>query len=325
MIEDSLKLTDTFGRIHNYLRISVTDHCNFRCSYCMPDENMVFTPNKKLMQLEEIVEIAGIFIKFGVNKIRITGGEPLLRKGISEVLYALSKLPVELTLTTNASLVHQYIQVLLDCSVRSLNISLDTFDRKKFFEISRRDEFERVMANIRLLIQHDFQLKLNVVVIRNFNEHEIIDFIEFTRDNPVEIRFIEYMPFPGNNWKKEEVVSKSEILGLIANRFEFEKTIDPEHATASGYQVAGFKGSFGIISTVTAPFCGSCNRLRLTADGKMKNCLFSQGELDLLSSLRKGESIEHLIRTSILQKKHSFGGQNLFQTTENRSMIAIGG
>jgi cyclic pyranopterin phosphate synthase len=325
MIDDSEKLTDTFGRIHNYLRISVTDHCNLRCSYCMPDENMVFTPNKRLMQVAEIIEIAHLFTQFGINKIRITGGEPLLRKGISEILYGLSKLPVELTLTTNATLVHHYIDVLKDCSIRSINISLDTFERKKFYEISRRDEFERVMTNIRMLIQNKLHIKLNVVIIRNFNEHEIPAFIEFTRNNPVEIRFIEFMPFPGNNWQKEDVVSKTEILEMVENQFEVTKIVDPEHATSSGYQIDGFKGSFGIISTVTAPFCGSCNRLRLTADGKIKNCLFSKGELDLLTAFRSGESIEHLIRTAVLSKKHAFGGQDLFQTTHNRSMIAIGG
>jgi len=291
----------------------------------MPDERMKFTPEKKLMHADEIVEIAKIFTGLGIQKIRITGGEPLIRKDIPEILRSLSRLPVELSLTTNATQIHNFVDVLKECNVNALNVSLDTFDKDRFFQLTRRDEFQRVMDNLQALIDGGFKLKLNVVVMRNCNEHEIPAFIEFTKNHPVDVRFIEYMPFPGNNWTKEQVVSKQEILESIQTQFIVEKVIDPLNSTSSGYSIPGFHGSFGIISTVTAPFCGNCNRLRLTADGKMKNCLFSKGEIDLLTALRKGEEIEALIYESVEGKKKAFGGQDLFKSTENRSMIAIGG
>ena len=321
----SATLTDPFGRVHDYLRISVTDKCNLRCSYCMPDEKIISTPSAKLMKPDEIFEIASLFTNLGVKKIRITGGEPLVRVDASQILRRLSTLPVQLNMTTNATRVHHFIEDLLFAGVKSMNVSLDTFSEEKFSKLTRRNNLHQILSNIHLLLQYPFEVKLNMVVMNGTNDDEICDFIEFTRENRVDVRFIEFMPFPGNHWNKDQVFGYKQILDRISTKYTFEKLDDSAHSTSRNYQVPGYKGSFGIISTVTNPFCGDCNRLRLTADGKMKNCLFSKGEIDLLTPFRKGEPIEELIFASLADKKKELGGQKMVETTENRSMIAIGG
>ena len=318
-------LVDPFGRAHDYLRISITDKCNLRCTYCMPHEKMKFTPSAKLMNPQEIYTIAKTFVDLGVKKIRLTGGEPLVRKDAREILDLLGTLPVQLTMTSNASYVADFIDQFKAIGLNSINISLDTFDEEKFFNITRRHGLKEVLDNIHLLLANDFHVKVNVVVMHDLNDNELCDFVAFTRDYPVHVRFIEFMPFPGNEWKRDKVVTYQEMLDTISQQFTIEKLTDEKHATAKGFRVPGHKGTFGIISTVTKPFCGDCNRLRLTADGKMKNCLFSRGEIDLLSSFRKGEDIYPLIMSSLADKKAALGGQQMYETTENRSMIAIGG
>src|SRR6185437_1592098 len=194
------KLVDPFGRIHDYLRISVTDKCNLRCSYCMPDEKMSSTPSAKLMKAEEIFEIASVFTSLGVKKIRITGGEPLVRVDANQILRRLAELPVQLNMTTNATRVHLFIEDLLFAGIKSMNVSLDTFSEDKFFKLTRRNSLHQILSNIHLLLQYPFDLKINVVVMAGTNDDEICDFIEFTRENRVDVRFIEFMPFPGNHW-----------------------------------------------------------------------------------------------------------------------------
>src|SRR5688572_18911006 len=212
-------IKDGFGRVHDYLRISLTDACNFRCTYCMPDEEMQFKASSHLMQVDEIDAIAGMFVRMGVRKIRLTGGEPLVRKEAAEIIKRLSKYPVELTLTTNGYRAHEFITVFKDAGIRSVNVSLDTLQAEKFFAITRRAHFAQVWDNIQLLINEGFHVKVNVVMMRGMNETEIIDFVEWTKTQPVHIRFIEFMPFSGNHWDNEKVVSYQEILDTIAGEY----------------------------------------------------------------------------------------------------------
>lgn len=325
-------LKDTYNRIHNYLRISITDNCNLRCFYCMPEEDYVFTPASQLMQVNEIETLAKIFVEQGVDKIRLTGGEPLVRKDAAEIILALSKLPVTLTLTTNGTRLHEFVDVLQTARVRSLNISLDTLQAEKFQLVTRRNQFDTVMGNIHLLLDKHFHVKINVVVMKGLNDNEVIDFIEWTKDMPVHVRFIEFMPFSGNKWTSNKVFTWQQMLELIEAKYPIIRLQDEKHDTAKKYTVPGHAGSFAFITTMSAPFCGDCNRMRLTADGKMKNCLFSKAETDLLTALRNKEDVVPLIHQSIRSKAKELGGQ--FNTDfehlhaediQNRSMITIGG
>jgi GTP 3',8-cyclase len=325
-------IVDGFNRVHNYLRISLTDNCNLRCFYCMPDEEYDFAPASRLMQTDEIVAISKIFVQHGVNKIRLTGGEPLVRKDAAAIISRLSKLPVKLTLTTNATRLHDFVGVLEDAGITSLNISLDTLERDKFLLMTRRDQFDRVRSNIDLMVKRGFHVKLNVVTMKGLNDNEIVDFINWTKDTPIHVRFIEFMPFSGNRWSSNKVMTWQEILEIAGRDFDIMPIQRDKHDTAKKYMVPGHEGTFAVISTMSAPFCSDCNRMRLTADGKMKNCLFSQSETDLLHPFRNGEDIAPLIYQSIRDKKKALGGQFTSDLTteeatriENRSMITIGG
>jgi GTP 3',8-cyclase len=325
-------IIDKYNRIHDYLRISLTDNCNLRCFYCMPEEDYDFTPASKLMQAGEVESLAKIFISLGVNKIRLTGGEPLVRKDAAEIILSLSKLPVKLTLTTNGSRLHEFVDVLEEANIRSLNISLDTLQPEKFQLITRRDQFKKVYDNIQLLLKKNFHVKVNMVVMKGLNDNEINDFIEWTKHEPVHVRFIEFMPFTGNRWTSNKVFTMQQMLDVIKEKYEFVRLKDEKNDTAKGYKVLEHQGTFAIISTMSANFCANCNRMRLTADGKMKNCLFSEQETDLLSALRNGEDVVPLIYKSIQSKAKELGGQfttdfkNLHaEDIHNRSMITIGG
>lgn len=325
-------LLDTHQRIHDYLRISLTDNCNFRCHYCMPEELMKTLPNKHLMQIDEIEEIAKVFVDLGVKKIRLTGGEPMVRKEFPEILHRISKLPVELSLTTNAVLAHKYVENLKSAGVRSLNISLDTLHPETFKKITKRDNFQRVWDNILLLLEEGFRVKINVVGIQGVIEKELLDFVEITRNLPLHVRIIEFMPFSGNNWDSSKVITADQMLKWAREEYDMVKLKDEPHATAKKYKAIGHEGTFAFITTMSEYFCGSCNRMRLTADGKMKNCLFGSEEMDLLGTLRKGENIVPLIKTSVQRKHAVMGGQfskdykkaDASKLT-NRSMIKIGG
>lgn len=325
-------ITDSFGRLHDYLRISLTDNCNFRCFYCMPEEEYDFTPASRLMQTHEILELAKIFVAQGVKKIRLTGGEPLVRKDAAQIITALGELPVELVITTNGTRIAELLPSLIQAGIKNINISLDTLQPEKFLLITRRDLFHQVRSNIELLLQHKIGVKINMVVMKGLNDGEISDFIEWTRHNPIQIRFIEFMPFSGNKWTSNKMCSLEEILSIIAKDFTVIPVSAEPNDTAKRFMIPGHEGSFAIISTMTAPFCSTCNRMRLTADGKLKNCLFSNGETDLLTALRNQEDVLPLIRASIWDKKKELGGQlgaHFEQldadTINNRSMITIGG
>lgn len=325
-------IVDRFNRVHDYLRISLTDNCNLRCFYCMPEENYVFTPASQIMQLSEIETLAKLFVAEGVNKIRLTGGEPLVRKDAADIILALSKLPVQLTITTNGTRLHEFVDVLQQAHVRSLNISLDTFHADKFQLVTRRNQFDTVMKNIQLLLHKNFHVKINVVVMNGLNDNEINDFIEWTKDTPVHVRFIEFMPFSGNRWTSNKLFTMQQMLDVIGEKYSFIPLNNEKHDTAKKYMIPGHAGTFAIISTMSANFCGDCNRMRLTADGKMKNCLFSKEETDLLTALRDGKEIGPLIHQSIGRKAKELGGQFTpdFEQVhpediQNRSMITIGG
>ena len=325
-------IIDKFNRVHDYLRISLTDNCNLRCFYCMPDEDYDFTPASRLMQVDEILHLASVFVAEGVKKIRLTGGEPLVRKDAAKIIMGLAALPVELTLTTNATRLQDFIPVLVAAKIKSINISLDTLQKDKFLLVTRRDLFEQVMSNIQLLLDQGIQVKINVVMMKDFNDGEIHDFIEWTKHTPVDIRFIEFMPFSGNRWTSNQVISQEHILKIVAARYDYIPLTGDLHDTAQSYLIAGHAGRFSIISTMTKPFCAGCNRMRLTADGKLKNCLFSVGETDLLQPLRRGEDVLPLIHQNIQGKAKELGGQftNALEqiealTIQNRSMITIGG
>ena len=328
-------LTDSYQRAHSYLRISLIERCNLRCTYCMPENGIALSPRSHLMTYEEIYQIASTFVRNGVTKIRLTGGEPLIRKDIDVIIKKLASLNVELSITTNAILVDRFVDTLKENGIRNINASLDSLDSEKFKQITRRDNFKKVFDNIHLLIKEGFHVKLNVVLIKDFNENEIIDFINLTKDWPIVVRFIEFMPFNGNKWDVSKLVSYESIMNRAFNEFSKTKIIrlkDAQNDTSKNYKVSHYKGSFAVISTVTNPFCDSCNRLRLTANGQLKNCLFSSEENDLLTQLREGKSIEGVIQKSVLMKKKIRNGlttnesfSNKKKHSENRSMIAIGG
>jgi cyclic pyranopterin phosphate synthase len=332
-------LTDRFGRVHNYLRISLTEVCNFRCTYCMPEEFQSELHRSQRMTAGEIDQLAEIFISLGVKKIRLTGGEPLVRKDAREVIRNLSRHSskenseaVKLTITTNGIFIHNFIDDLKNANVQSVNVSLDSLIPERFEAITKRNYFHRVISNIHLLLQHHFEVKVNVVVMKGVNNDELVDFVQWTRDYPLHVRFIEFMPFDGNHWNKEKVFPFKDMLDRIANFYEVLPLENDKHDTAKKFKVIGFEGTFAVISTMSAPFCDGCNRLRLTADGKMKNCLFSKEEIDLLSSLRKGEDVKQKIMDCLYLKHASLGGQfspadlpSETHPVENRSMVTIGG
>ena len=325
-------IIDKYNRVHNYLRISLTDNCNLRCFYCMPEEDYEFTPASRLMQLHEIEALAKIFVGLGVNKIRLTGGEPLVRKDAKEIILALSKLPVKLTLTTNATRLHEFVDTLEKANIKSLNISLDTLQPEKFQLVTRRDQFQLVYDNIHLLMSKGFHVKVNMVVMKGLNENELNDFVEWTKHEAVHVRFIEFMPFSGNRWTSNKVFTMQQMLETIEEKYKVVRLQDEKHDTAKGYQVSGHLGTFSVISTMSSNFCGDCNRMRLTADGKLKNCLFSKEETDLLTAFRNGEDVIPLIHQSIRSKAKELGGQFTAdfehlqaEDINNRSMITIGG
>ncbi|WDF66829.1 GTP 3',8-cyclase MoaA [Sphingobacterium oryzagri] len=323
---------DTFGRVHDYLRISLTDNCNLRCTYCMPDEDYDFTPASKLMQLDEITAIAKTFVDQGVTKIRLTGGEPLVRKDAAQIIQNLAALPVKLAITTNATRLHHFLDLFERVNLRAVNISLDTLQPAVFKKLTQRDQFDEVKRNIDDAIARGFDVKINMVVMQGINESEIPDFVAWTKKAPIQIRFIEFMPFSGNHWNNEKTYTLDQMLNNIQAHYTIEALHNHVHDTTKRYRASGHVGEFAVISTMSSPFCAGCNRMRLTADGKFKNCLFSSKETDLLSAYRNKEHILPLIQQAIHEKAAKLGGQfteNLLTVDsskiENRSMITIGG
>lgn len=335
MTEQAKEMIDQFGRKHNYLRISLIEKCNLRCTYCMPEHGIPLSPAKELMTAAEIGKFAEIFVGLGVKKIRLTGGEPLLRKDFKEIAELLAAFPVEISITTNGILLDRNLDFLNNLEIKHLNFSLDTLQESKFATLTRRTGFQKTMDNLYEAIAAGFKMKINCVLMKGENDDEIVDFIRFTKDLPISVRFIEFMPFDGNKWNMSKLVSEAEILGQVEKAFGKEKLIslpDEKNLTARKFKIEGFQGEFGIISSVTNPFCGTCNRIRLTANGRIKNCLFSNLETDLLKVMREGGNLEELILESIYHKKAVRAGMDSLEKLsdpelhgQNRSMIAIGG
>lgn len=328
-------LRDTFGRTHTYLRISVTDRCDLRCTYCMPAEGITLQPRAQILSLEELERLARLFVRLGVSKIRLTGGEPMVRKGIEKLLHTLGHLEgvQELGITSNGVLLASRMQQVVDAGVTQLNLSLDTWRRDRFAEITRRDDFDAVRRALDLALQAPFRsLKLNCVMMAGVNDDELEDFVAFTEHHDIAVRFIEYMPFSGNGWDFSKLLSFRTMLERIRQRFPLEP-LERAHVsdTATNFRVPGFKGSVGFITSMTEHFCGACNRLRLTSDGNIKNCLFDNGELSLRDPMRAGASdleLENVIRESVIRKKAHHGGHEtpeLIALDPGRSMIQIGG
>lgn len=327
-------LNDRLGRTHRSLRISIIDKCDLRCTYCMPEDQR-FLQREELMTREEIATITRLFVqRYGITKVRLTGGEPLVRPDAVGIVRDLSGLGVSLGLTTNALSLHKHLDALIEAGLRSINISLDTFDAERFKQIARRDGFGTVWANIRSAMSRGLRVKVNMVVMRGVNDDEILRFMELTREHPVHVRFIEFMPFAGNHWGRDRVYTFAEMLGHIGSVHSFEKLNDDPHSTAKAYRVPGWPGTFAVISTVTEPFCGDCDRLRLTAEGRMRNCLFAREETDLLSALRRGEDIAPLIEANVIAKHAMLGGLPQFKPERQeevlhdlsaRPMVSIGG
>jgi len=297
----------------------------------MPLEGLPHRESSHFMSAKEVIQMATTFVKLGVTKIRITGGEPLVNKDIAIILKELSALPVELALSTNGILLDKHFELLQSIRLKKLNISLDSLKEDVFNTLTRRNYFHQIKSNIDKAIALGFNVQINMVVIKGVNDKEVIDFVEWTRHQSISIRFIEFMPFDENQWNWEKVISQKSLLETLQHHFSnttLVKLKDAKNATSKNYALAQFKGSFGFISTITQPFCDTCNRIRLTADGRIKNCLFSNEETDLLTALRKGENIESLILSSILNKhaKHAgidFNNSNTIH--KHRTMTAIGG
>ena len=329
-------LVDGLGRVHRDLRISVTDRCNFRCSYCMPEEGMVWLPRSEVLTFEEIERLAALMVAhLGIDSIRLTGGEPTLRAHLPVLAAKLAGLctpagaAVDLALTTNgATLTHQ-AQGQRDAGIRRINVSLDTLRPERFVELTRRDELDRVLAGIAAARAAGFDpVKVNAVVMAGVNDDEVVDLARFGRDEGVEVRFIEFMPLDADGgWQRADVVSQAQIVERIHAAFPVE-AVPRDHAPAEQFRYLDGRGTVGVIASVTQPFCGSCDRVRLTAEGALRNCLFALDETDLRGPLRAGASDDELlalIRGNVATKRPGHGIDDVQFIRPRRSMSQIGG
>ncbi|XP_066097627.1 molybdenum cofactor biosynthesis protein 1 isoform X1 [Saccopteryx bilineata] len=323
-------LTDGFGRRHNYLRISLTEKCNLRCQYCMPEEGVPLTPKADLLTTQEILTLARLFVKEGVDKIRLTGGEPLIRPDVVDIVAQLHQLEGLRTIgvTTNGINLARLLPQLQKAGLSAINISLDTLVPAKFEFIVRRKGFHKVMEGIHKAIELGYSpVKVNCVVMRGLNEDELLDFVALTEGLPLDVRFIEYMPFDGNKWNFKKMVSYKEMLDTVRQRWpELEKLPEEESSTAKAFKIPGFRGQVSFITSMSEHFCGACNRLRITADGNLKVCLFGNSEVSLRDHLRAGASEEELlaiIGAAVGRKKQQHAGMFNISQMKNRPMILI--
>ncbi|XP_026857256.2 molybdenum cofactor biosynthesis protein 1 isoform X2 [Electrophorus electricus] len=328
----SESLTDTFGRRHTYLRISLTEKCNLRCQYCMPEEGVTLSPRAQLLSTEEVLTLARLFVREGVRKIRLTGGEPLIRPDILHIIAEMRKLEglKTIAVTTNGMNLARLLPGLQEAGVDLLNVSLDSLVPAKFEFIVRRKGFHKVMEGIEKAIEMGYNpVKVNCVVMRGLNEDELLDFVALTERKPLDMRFIEYMPFDGNKWNFKKMVSYAEMLDRIKQQWPSLEAVPADEAdTAKAFRVPGFQGQLGFITSMSDNFCGSCNRLRITADGNLKVCLFGNSEVSLRDSLRSGASDQELLQiigAALGRKKKQHAGMFSISQMKNRPMILIGG
>ncbi|MGA2117263.1 MAG: GTP 3',8-cyclase MoaA [Bryobacteraceae bacterium] len=329
-----LPLTDSFGRHHDNLRISVTDRCNIRCTYCMPETGVPFTPHREILTYEEIERFVRVAVTLGVDKVRVTGGEPLVRRDLPELIARLGAVPGirDLALTTNGVLLDRFAEPLYAAGLRRLNVHLDTLDRQRFIEIARRDELERVLAGLEAAKRAGFvNIKLNAVAVKNLVEPDIVPLAQFARRNGFEVRYIEFMPLDTQNlWDRGKVLLADEILAVLAREIApLHPVPDPDpRAPASEYAFADGVGRVGVIASVSRPFCGNCNRIRLTSDGKLRYCLFALEEDDVKGLLRSGApdaAIAAAIRRNIAGKWAGHEINSGRFVAPPRPMYAIGG
>jgi molybdenum cofactor biosynthesis protein A len=328
-------LLDNHGRKINYLRLAVTDRCNLRCFYCMPEEGLNWLSRKELMTYEEMLQACTLLVKMGIEKIRITGGEPFVRKDIMQLLTALSKLDglKELSLTTNGVLTAPHVAGLKAIGVRSVNLSLDTLDANRFFSITRRDEFASVMDTMQQLLKHGIEVKINTVVMAGKNTQDIIPLVQLTKELPVSVRFIEEMPFNGEGRSYSGIVwDYVRIFDEIRQSFaDIQKVPDPQFSTSYNYHIPGHKGGVGIIAAYSRTFCGTCNRIRITPQGVLKNCLYDDGVLNIKDLMRLGMNDAKLEETlhAAFNVREKDGWEAEHKRLENpdfhESMATIGG
>ena len=324
------QLVDTFGRVHRDLRISVTDRCNFRCTYCMPPEGLEWLPRSELLTFEEIERVARLLVeRFGVHSIRLTGGEPTVRARLADLVAMLTPLGTDLALTTNGATLGLLAEDLAAAGLRRINISLDSLQADRFRELTLRDDLHRVLDGVDAALAAGLDpVKVNVVVMRGQNDDEILDFAEYGRRKGVEVRFIEYMPLDAEEgWRAGSVVALAEITERIGAVHPFEAHRQGSEP-ASRFRYLDGKGFFGVVASVTQSFCGSCDRIRLTADGQFRNCLFGLKEYDLRGPLRSGagdDELADIVRGAVGEKwaGHSIGKVHFVRPA--RSMSQIGG
>lgn len=365
-------LTDTFNRQHDYLRISITERCNLRCTYCMPAEGVPLSPKDHLLTPPEILYISQLFVSQGVTKIRLTGGEPTVHPQILPLMKNIGALRSkglrELAITTNGLTLARKLDTMIEAGVTGINLSLDTLDPFQFEIMTRRKGFDQVMKSINRVLDAkragaQVKLKINAVVIRGLNDSQILPFVEMTRDQDLEIRFIEYMPFDGNRWSSQKMLSYKEMVERIRERYpDVAQVRGHPNDTSKTYQIPGFKGKLGFITSMTEHFCGGCNRLRITSDGNLKVCLFGNSEVSLRDLLRanfnngnpideaaweamkqvemdrhegrteggfgmleKEQELLNVIGMAVKRKKEKHAGIGELEHMKNRPMILIGG
>lgn len=324
-----MELTDSFGRIHRDLRISVTDRCNFRCNYCMPEEGLDWTKSAEYLTFEEIVRLTSIFVEqFGFSSVRLTGGEPTLRPKLLDLVRQLADLDIDLALTTNGSDLVKNAHAYFEAGLDRLNISLDSLDADTFCKLTKRDELDKVIQGIQAAKNTGFdKVKINAVIMRGVNESEVLDFINFGLENDVIVRFIEFMPLEAHGiWDEASVYSAQEILADISSEYKFEQI---ESGSSPSQRFVTSEGSeFGIIPSVTDKFCSSCDRVRLTCDGQIRNCLFASTHLDLRSLIRNGADDAQLvdaISQEVFRKAESHGIGQVNFIRPSKSMSQLGG
>jgi cyclic pyranopterin phosphate synthase len=333
MTDGPLPLIDGFGRVHRDLRISVTDRCNFRCSYCMPAEGLPWMPREELLTYEELTRVARVCVeRFGFDGIRLTGGEPTVRAHLPVLVEQLAGLGVDLALTTNGTTMRALAPELVAAGLRRVNISCDSLRADRFAEITRRDELARVLDGIDAAVEAGLRpVKVNVVVMRGVNDDELVDFAAFGRERGVTVRFIEFMPLDAQGeWTNEQVVSQSEIVEAIGSVFPLEPVTAAEQgsAPASRFRFRDGGGEIGVVPSVTQAFCATCDRVRLTADGNLRHCLFATRELDLRALLRSGASDDDLAAAITAEVGAKWAGHQIGQVRfirPARSMSQIGG
>ncbi|CAD0245398.1 unnamed protein product [Spodoptera exigua] len=324
-------LVDSFGRRHNYLRISLTERCNLRCQYCMPAEGVPLSPRSALLSREELVRLARVFVAAGVDKVRLTGGEPTLRKDLADIIRGLREEAGvrAVAMTTNGLVLTRRLPALQRAGLSALNVSLDSLRADRYERMARRPGLARVLAGVDLALQLGYSpVKINVVLMKGFNDDEISDFVDYTIDRDVEVRFIEFMPFSGNRWDDSKLVPHRAALAAAGARHALAPAAARPHDTARRWRVPGARGHVGFISSMTQHFCDSCNRLRLTADGNLKVCLFGAAEVSLRDAMRGGatdEALTALVRAALRNKKARHAGMENLARMENRPMILIGG